>query len=68
MEAKKRYTEAQARSAKKYLAQFKEIRLRMKEEEKTQIEDQAKAAGKSVNQYILDTLLPLRVKDPEQNN
>lgn len=68
METKKRYTEAQARSAKKYLAQFKEIRIRLKEEEKKQIEDQAKAADKSVNQYILDTLLPLRVKDQEQNN
>ena len=66
MEGKKRYTEAQARSAKKYLAQFKEIRLRMKKEEKQEIEDQAKAAGKSVNQYILDTLLPLRVKDQEE--
>lgn len=62
-----KYTEAQARSAKKYLAQFKEIRLRMKEEEKKIIEAQAKAAEKSVNQYILDTLLPLRVKDPEEN-
>ena len=57
-----KYTEAQAASAKKYLAQFKEIRLRMKEAEKKQIEADAAAAGKSVNQYILDILLPLRSK------
>lgn len=58
-----KYTEAQARSAKKYLEKFQEIRIRMTAEEKKQIYADAEAAGKSANQYILDKLLPLRVKD-----
>ena len=58
-----KYTEAQARSSKKYLEQFAEIRIRLKPEEKQQIYEDAKAAGKSANQYIIDKLLPLRVKE-----
>lgn len=61
-----KYTEAQARSAKKYLKQFAEIKLRMRPEEREQIKKDAEASGKSVNQYIIDKLLPLRVKDQEQ--
>lgn len=61
-----KYTEAQARSAKKYLKQFAEIKLRMRPEEREQIKKYAEASEKSVNQYILDKLLPLRVKDQEQ--
>ena len=60
-----KYTEAQARSAKKYLSQFAEIKLRMRPEEREQIKKDAEAAGKSVNQYIIDKLLPLRVNDQE---
>lgn len=52
-----KYTEAQAKSAKKYLAQFAEIKLRMKPEERQQIQEDAKEAGKSMNQYILDKVL-----------
>ena len=55
-----KYTEAQAASARKYLAQFKEIRIRLKESEKKAIEADAAAAGKSVNQYVIDKLLPLK--------
>lgn len=56
-EKKSRYTEAQARSNKKYLAQFAEIRIRLYPEEKQEIEERAKAAGKSVNQYLKDLAL-----------
>jgi predicted HicB family RNase H-like nuclease len=52
-----KYTEAQARSAKKYLEQFAEIRIRLKPEEKKAIQEQAKEAGKSVNQHIIDKML-----------
>lgn len=52
-----KYTEAQARSAKKYLSQFKEIRLRTTEEEKKIIEEKAKAENKSVNRYLIDLAL-----------
>ena len=52
-----KYTEAQAKSAKKYLSQFAEIKLRMKPEEREKIHQDAKKAGKSMNQYILDVLL-----------
>ena len=52
-----KYTEAQAKSAKKYLSQFAEIKLRMKPEEREKIKEDAAAANKSMNQYILDKLL-----------
>lgn len=52
-----KYTEAQAKSAKKYLSQFSEIRIRTLPEEKRIIEQKAKQAGKSVNQYIKDLAL-----------
>ena len=62
-----KYTEAQARSAQKYLSKFAEIRIRLKPEEKEIITKDAAIAGKSVNQYIIDKLLPYRVKeDPER--
>ncbi len=56
-EKKSRYTKAQAASAKKYLAQFAEIRIRLQPEEKKIIEEKAAKAGKSVNQYIKDLAL-----------
>lgn len=52
-----KYTEAQARSAKKYLEQFAEIKLRMKPEEREKIKADAAAANKSMNQYILEKIL-----------
>lgn len=52
-----KYTEAQAKSAKKYLAQFAEIRIRLLPEEKKEIERRATAEGKSVNQFLKDKAL-----------
>lgn len=54
---KREYTAAQAAAAKKYLAKFAEIRIRLQPEEKQIIEEKAAKAGKSVNQYIKDLML-----------
>lgn len=52
-----KYTEAQKRSAEKYLSQFEKITLRVKPDEKREIERKAIESGKSVNQYIKDRIL-----------
>lgn len=52
-----KYTEAQKKSAEKYLAQFEKITLRVKPNEKKEIEERALAEGKSVNQYLKDRAL-----------
>jgi len=54
---KSRYTPAQAASAKKYLSHLAEIRIRMQPEQREEIKKRAAAAGKSVNQYLLDLAL-----------
>lgn len=51
------YTEAKKKSNARYLAKFEEIRIRMQPEEKEEIKRLASAAGKSVNQYVLDRSL-----------
>ena len=56
-EKKSRYTAAQAASAKKYLSQFADIRIRMQPEEKKIIEEKAAKEGKSVNQFLKDLAL-----------
>lgn len=61
-----KYTEAQARSSKKYLEKFSEIRIRLQPEEKKQIYEDAEAAGKSANQYIIDKLLPARTQEKKK--
>lgn len=52
-----RYTDAQARSAKKYLEKFAEIRIRLLPEEKKEVEEAARSEGKSMSQYIKDRIL-----------
>lgn len=52
-----KYTESQAKAIKNYLSKMAEIRIRLKPEEKTIIEEKAKKAGKSVNRYIIDLAL-----------
>lgn len=51
------YTEKKKASNEKYLSKFSEIRIRTTPEEKKIIEDKAKKAGKSVNQFIKDSVL-----------
>lgn len=52
-----KYTEAQAKSSKKYLSQFAEIRVRLYPDEKALIEKYAADRGLSVNQYMKDRAL-----------
>ena len=56
MEEKTKY-QINKKYAEKYLSQFEKITLRVKPEEKKQIESLASAAGKSVNQYMKDKAL-----------
>ena len=49
---KSRYTEAQARSAKKYLSGLDEIRIRLPKGKKEEIQAAAASAGESMNQYV----------------
>ena len=51
------YTEKKKASNERYLAKFKEIRIRTTPEEKKIIEEKARAAGKSVNQFLKDLAL-----------
>ena len=51
------YTEARKKANEKYLAKQAEIKLRIKPEEKKIIEEKAREAGKSVNQYIKEKVL-----------
>ena len=52
-----RYTEAQKRSAEKYLQEkVEDIRIRVPKGQKAVIKAAAEAQGKSLNQYILDAI------------
>ncbi len=54
---KSRYTEAQKRSADKYLKEkVEDIRIRVPKGQKQIIKDYAAAQGKSLNQFILDLI------------
>lgn len=56
-ENKSRYTEAQKRSAEKYIQEkLEDIRLRVPKGQKDIIKAQAQAQGKSVNQFIIDAI------------
>jgi len=50
------YTTAQAKAAKKYLEGFEEIKLRIPNGKKDEYKRQAEAAGKSLNQYIIECI------------
>ena len=52
----KRYTAAQANSAKKYLSGFALFKVRMTHEDKEKYTNAAKAAGISLNTYIIEAL------------
>ena len=56
-DTKGRYTEAQKRSAEKYLQEkVEDIRIRVPKGQKDIIKARAEALGKSVNQFILDCI------------
>lgn len=57
MEKKRRYTEAQARSAAKYLKEsVDEIRIRVPKGEKEQIRNHAEQHGESMNGFIVRSI------------
>ena len=56
-EEKGRYTEAQKRSAEKYLSEkVEDIRIRVPKGQKAIIKAYAEAQGKSLNQFIVDCI------------
>ena len=56
-EKKTRYTEAQKKSAEKYLKEkVEDIRIRVPKGQKQKIKDYAEAHGKSLNQFIVDLI------------
>lgn len=52
-----RYTESQAKAAKKYLSGLSEIKIRLKPDEKRLIESYAAERGQSVNQYVKEAAI-----------
>ena len=56
-ETKSRYTEAQKRSAEKYLSEkVEDIRIRVPKGKKAIIKEYAEKQGKSLNQFIVDLI------------
>ena len=56
-EVKGRYTEAQKKSAEKYLHEkVEDIRIRVPKGEKEKIKAYAESQGKSLNQFIVDCI------------
>ena len=56
-EKKTRYTEAQKKSAEKYLKEkVEDIRIRVPKGQKQVIKDYAEAHNKSLNQFIVDLI------------
>lgn len=51
-----KYTEAQKRSAQKYLSKLAEIKIRISPEFKKQIEAVAYSQGKSVQAFVIESL------------
>lgn len=51
-----KYTQAQAEAARKYLDKLEEIKLRVPQGKKEEYKRRAEAAGKSLNQYIIDCI------------
>lgn len=51
-----KYTQAQAAASKKHLAKLEEIKIRVPKGKKEEYKQKAEAAGKSLNQYIIDCI------------
>ena len=61
---KSRYTEAQKRSAEKYLREkVEDIRIRVPKGQKEVIKAFAESQGKSVNQFIIDCITDAMSKE-----
>lgn len=51
-----KYTQAQAKAAKKYIDKLEEIKFRVPIGKKEEYRQRAGAKGKSLNQYIIDCI------------
>ena len=51
-----KYTEAQAKATREYLKNLDEIKLRIPKGKKEEYKRMAEAAGKSLNQFIIDKI------------
>lgn len=51
-----KYTEAQAKASREYLKNLDEIRIRIPKGKKEEYKQAAEAAGKSLNQFIVDCI------------
>ena len=63
-----KYTEAQAKATKKYLASRAEVKLWMLPVIKENIKASAEKAGKSINEYILDATARQMAEDQDGEN
>ena len=63
-EKKSRYTEAQARSAKKYLTEtVEDVRIRVPKGQKAVIKSHAEQQGESMNQFVTRAIVETMERD-----
>lgn len=68
-EKKSRYTEAQARSAKKYLTEtVEDVRIRVPKGEKAVIKSHAENQGESMNQFVTRAIKETMERDNQESN
>ena len=71
-EKKSRYTEAQARSAKKYLTEtVEDVRIRVPKGQKAIIKAHAESQGESMNQFVVRLFMkqwPMMMLTVQKNN
>lgn len=68
-EKKSRYTEAQARSAKKYLTEtVEDVRIRVPKGQKAVIKSHAEQQGESMNQFVTRAITETMERDNSQAN
>ena len=66
-EKKSRYTEAQAKAAKKYLKEsVEDIRIRVPKGQKAVIKDHAEGQGESMNAFVVRAISETMVRDNEK--
>lgn len=68
-EKKSRYTEAQARSAKKYLTEtVEDVRIRVPKGQKSVIKSHAESQGESMNQFVTRAIKEAMERDNQQSS
>ena len=66
--AYKGFTEAQARAAKKYMAQFVESKIRWTEERREEVRKHAELHNESLNGFITRAINETMLRDIEKDN